>query len=111
VPGLIRGGEAVYRFFHSNCVDLLRHLSSASVQTIVTSPPYNLGVAYRTYDDGLPRSEYPEWTAQWIQAARDVLDPAGSLFLNVGSKPSITGRRSWRRPRCRTSISRTHFTG
>jgi site-specific DNA-methyltransferase (adenine-specific) len=85
---VLRRGEAVYRFFHGNCLDILPQLSSASVQTIVTSPPYNLGVAYRTYDDRLPRSEYLEWTGRWIQAARHVLDPVGSLFLNVGGKPS-----------------------
>ena len=42
---VLRRGEAVYRFFHGNCLDILPQLSSASVQTIVTSPPCNLGVA------------------------------------------------------------------
>jgi site-specific DNA-methyltransferase (adenine-specific) len=28
------------------------------------------------------------WTGKWIGAAARVLDPVGSLFLNVGSKPS-----------------------
>ena len=55
---------------------------------MVTSPPYNLGIDYRTYDDTMPRSEYLQWTQGWIQAAKRVLADAGSLFLNVGSKPS-----------------------
>ena len=58
------------------------------MQTIVTSPPYNLGIAYSTYDDRLPRADYLEWTSRWVAAAARVLDPAGSLFLNVGGKPS-----------------------
>ena len=29
---------------------------------VVTSPPNNLGIAYRTYDDGRPRADYLEWT-------------------------------------------------
>ena len=55
---------------------------------IVTSPPYNLGVRYRTYDDTLPRDRYLDWTGAWIKAAAEALDPAGSLFLNVGAKPT-----------------------
>ncbi|MGH9219611.1 MAG: DNA-methyltransferase, partial [Vicinamibacterales bacterium] len=34
-----------------------------------------------------PRAEYLRWTAEWIQAAKQVLAPGGSLFLNVGAKP------------------------
>jgi site-specific DNA-methyltransferase (adenine-specific) len=85
---VLRHGEAVHRFFHGDCLDILPRLPSASVQTIVTSPPYNLGVAYRTYDDRLSRRDYLEWTGRWIQAALGVLDRRGSLFLNVGGKPT-----------------------
>ena len=84
----LRRGNATYRFFLGDCVDILPHLPSASVQTIVTSPPYNLGIAYRTYEDRLPRGDYLAWTGQWVEAAVRVLDPMGSLFLNVGGKPT-----------------------
>jgi site-specific DNA-methyltransferase (adenine-specific) len=54
----------------------------------VTSPPYNLGVSYRTYEDTLPRAQYLDWTEAWIAAAARTLAPEGSLFLNVGAKPT-----------------------
>jgi site-specific DNA-methyltransferase (adenine-specific) len=54
----------------------------------VTSPPYNLGIDYRTYDDTMPREEYLAWSSRWIGAAARVLGPDGSLFLNVGAKPT-----------------------
>ena len=75
-------------FFHGDAVALLGALDPASVGVIVTSPPYNLGIRYRTYDDGKPRDEYLEWTDRWVREAARVLAPAGSLFLNVGAKPS-----------------------
>jgi site-specific DNA-methyltransferase (adenine-specific) len=84
---VLRRGEATYRFFHGDCIDVLAQLSSGSVQTIVTSPPYNLGIAYRSYEDRLPTADYLAWTGRWVAAAVRVIDPAGSLFLNVGSKP------------------------
>lgn len=85
---VLRHAGASYSFFHGDCVDVLRQLPSASVHTIVTSPPYNLGIAYRTYDDRLPRSEYLAWTASWIEAVSRILAQDGSFFLNVGSKPT-----------------------
>jgi site-specific DNA-methyltransferase (adenine-specific) len=83
----VRRGRSRLRFFHGDAVDILGALKTASVDAIVTSPPYNLGIRYRSYDDGRPRAEYLRWTAEWIQAAKQVLAPEGSLFLNVGAKP------------------------
>ena len=84
----VRRGRSRLRFFHGDAVDILGALKTASVDAIVTSPPYNLGIRYRSYDDGRPRAEYLRWTAEWIQAAKQVLAPEGSLFLNVGAKPT-----------------------
>ena len=81
-------GRATLRFFHADSVDVLRALSPASVSVVVTSPPYNLGIRYRSYDDSLPRSRYLDWTDAWIKAAARALSPKGSLFLNVGAKPT-----------------------
>ena len=79
---------ATLRFYHGDCVDLLRSFEPESVSAIVTSPPYNLGVRYRSYDDSLPRASYLEWTGAWVKAAGRVLAKKGSLFLNVGAKPT-----------------------
>ncbi len=67
---------------------MLGLLAKGSVDAIVTSPPYNLGIQYRTYDDTIPRSEYLAWTDNWVSRAAQVLAPDGSLFLNVGAKPT-----------------------
>lgn len=80
-------GRTRLRFFHGDAVEILKSLKSGSIDAIVTSPPYNLGIRYRSYDDGRPRNEYLEWTGEWIQAAAHALSQEGSLFLNVGAKP------------------------
>ena len=76
------------RFFLADSVEILEALAPGSISAIVTSPPYNLGIRYRTYDDSLPKSRYLSWTSRWIAAARAALEPEGSLFLNVGGKPT-----------------------
>ena len=74
--------------FHlGDCISVFRSLPAGSVSVIVTSPPYNLGVSYRSYDDTVPRTDYLEWTDAWVRAAREALAPDGSLFLNLGAKP------------------------
>lgn len=81
-------GRCTLRFYQADCLDVLAALPEASVSVIVTSPPYNLGIRYRSYEDTLPRDQYLKWSGDWIAAARRVLDPRGSLFLNVGAKPT-----------------------
>jgi site-specific DNA-methyltransferase (adenine-specific) len=83
----VRVGRATLAFYTGDAVALLSRLAPASVSAVVTSPPYNLGVRYRSYRDTLPREQYLAWTGAWVAAVARVLAPQGSLFLNVGGKP------------------------
>jgi site-specific DNA-methyltransferase (adenine-specific) len=68
-----------------DCLLELPQIQDASIDVVVTSPPYNIGVAYRSYDDRQPREFYLEWLARVGVELERVLKPGGSLFLNVGS--------------------------
>ena len=92
-------GPGTLRFFLGDCLDVLPRLAPGSVDVVVTSPPYNLGVKYRSYQDTLPRDRYLAWTAQWVEAVRAVLSPHGSLFLTrptlfhyVAARPELERR-------------------
>jgi len=81
-------GRSTLRFYLADCLDVLRGATPGAISVIVTSPPYNLGVRYRSYDDTLPRDRYLDWTDAWTKAAARAIGPKGSLFLNVGAKPT-----------------------
>lgn len=81
-------GAATFRFYLGDCVDVLAGLPRHAVDAIVTSPPYNLGIHYRSYDDTMPREDYLAWTRRWVHEAAGSLSATGSLFLNVGAKPT-----------------------
>lgn len=81
-------GQVRYQFYLGDCLELLPRLPAGSVDVAVTSPPYNLGIAYNTFDDTMPRPDYLRWTSAWIAALARTLKPEASLFLNVGSKPT-----------------------
>jgi site-specific DNA-methyltransferase (adenine-specific) len=84
----LNSGRSTFRFYLGDCLDLLDRLPAGSIDAIVTSPPYNLGIEYRTYDDTMPRDRYLAWTGEWVKRAAGALSPHGSLFLNVGAKPT-----------------------
>ena len=71
-----------------DCVAGMPKISASSVDLVVTSPPYNLGVRYRKYSDRQDRQLYLKWCASWAAQIRRVLKPSGSFFLNIGAAPS-----------------------
>lgn len=80
--------RASIQFYLADCIQVFSQLPAASIDVIITSPPYNLGIRYNRYQDTLSQSEYLKWTDAWVAAATRVLSPNGSLFLNVGARPS-----------------------
>jgi site-specific DNA-methyltransferase (adenine-specific) len=74
--------------FLEDCIVGMHHVERGSVDVIVTSPPYNLGIDYSSYNDKIPRECYLDWMEEWAKVASLVLSPKGSLFLNLGGKPS-----------------------
>ena len=71
-----------------NCLAIMTQLAAASIDVIVTSPPYNIGISYKTYDDNLPREAYLTWLKKVKKHLARVLKVDGSFFLNVGSTNS-----------------------
>ena len=63
-------------------------MTTESVDVVVTSPPYNLGIRYATFDDTANRAEYLEWSVRWASEICRILKPEGSFFLNVGAAPT-----------------------
>jgi site-specific DNA-methyltransferase (adenine-specific) len=71
-----------------DCILGMRDLLPESVDIVVTSPPYNLGIKYTNYNDSRNRDEYLVWSLEWANEVRRVLKKDGSFFLNLGAAPS-----------------------
>ena len=61
VPALAVGRQTI---LHGDCLKLMPSVRAGSVDVVVTSPPYNIGVAYRSYEDRKPRDTYLSWLSQ-----------------------------------------------
>src|SRR4029453_3427285 len=66
----------------------MSQLAAKSVDLVMTSPPYNLGISYGKYSDRQDRRSYLGWCGEWAGQIRRVLKPDGSFFLNIGAAPS-----------------------
>lgn len=75
----------------SDCLSGMRQLADGSIDVIVTSPPYNIGMRYGTYLDRKPEHEYLEWLILIGLEFYCVMHDGASLFLNVGG----TSRDPW----------------
>ena len=71
-----------------DCIKEIQGLSDSTVDLVVTSPPYNLGIAYSRYSDRQARGDYLAWCHEWAAELRRVLKNDGSIFLNLGASPS-----------------------
>lgn len=88
-PIIIQQQNKTAKLYLQDCVQGMReHLRPNSVSVIVTSPPYNLGIKYSKYDDTISRENYLAWIREWASVVKNVLADDGSLFLNIGSKPT-----------------------
>jgi adenine-specific DNA-methyltransferase len=79
-----RGGG----LWQGDAIDLLGRLPDASVNLVLTSPPYNIG---KPYDRRRTIEEYIEWCATWIAQIERILTPTGAAWINLGYLP-VPGR-------------------
>ena len=79
------------RILVGDCLLHMQAMPPGSVDVCVTSPPYNIGVAYGRHHDRMPQDAYLAWMAEVGAELARVLRDDGSLFLNVGG----TGAQPW----------------
>jgi site-specific DNA-methyltransferase (adenine-specific) len=77
-----------HRLICGNCLAVLSTLNPQSVDVVVTSPPYNLGLAYGRYDDRRAEDEYLGWLERVAGQIQRVMKPDGSFFLNISGSNS-----------------------
>jgi site-specific DNA-methyltransferase (adenine-specific) len=83
VPGI-----TAFDLRHEDCVLGMQKLPANSIDLVVTSPPYNLGIRYSNFSDRADRTGYLRWCKTWAAEIARLLKPDGSFFLNVGAAPA-----------------------
>ena len=67
-----------------DCLEVLKDIQNRTIDIVITSPPYNLGIKYNSYNDIKSQSYYLAWLRSIFAHIKRVLQDDGSVFLNVG---------------------------
>ena len=83
----MKNGTAITLYLGDCLSGMQTNLAPKSVNVVVTSPPYNIGIKYGAHKDDLPREKYLAWMSEFGRQVKRVLADDGSLFLNIGNTP------------------------
>lgn len=93
--------------YHGHCLAVLYDLPAASVDCVVSSPPYWGLRDYQAADQLGNEATLAEYVTNltWVGAAlRHVLKPSGTFWLNLGDTYSRCGAKSAASNRCKESV-------
>lgn len=71
-----------------DCREVLQSIPSKSVDVVITSPPYNIGVGYDSHYDKKTKLDYQFFLQDCFEEIQRILKDSGSFFYNVASKVS-----------------------
>ncbi|VVB75777.1 Modification methylase MjaV [Candidatus Tiddalikarchaeum anstoanum] len=75
--------------YEMDCIKGMKEvIEPNSVDIIITSPPYNIGIKYNSHKDNMPFEQYLNWMEEFGKECSIVLKENGSLFFNIGDKAS-----------------------
>jgi site-specific DNA-methyltransferase (adenine-specific) len=75
--------DYVGKVINGDCIEVMAKMPESSVDLIVTSPPYGVGIAYDTFNDDIEFEQYKLFSASWLREAYRVLKDDGRIALNI----------------------------
>jgi site-specific DNA-methyltransferase (adenine-specific) len=78
--------------YQGDCLQIFPAIPDESIDLIVTSSPYNVGIDYGVYKDNLSFKEYYLWVKKWLQECYRVNRVGGRICINIplaGNSPIV----------------------
>ena len=80
------------RIIQGDCVIEMAKLPESTVDLIVTSPPYNVGIDYDSHDDRMSMDDYWVFTEQWLTQAYRLIKDDGRVAINIPYEVNVQDR-------------------
>jgi site-specific DNA-methyltransferase (adenine-specific) len=71
------------KIVNGDCREVMKTMEEGSVDLIVTSPPYGVGIEYDVHEDDMVWEEYEKFTKSWLEQSYRVLKDDGRIALNI----------------------------
>ncbi|MDP2365228.1 MAG: site-specific DNA-methyltransferase [Ignavibacteria bacterium] len=72
----------VNKIIQGDCLNILKEMPDNFVDLVITSPPYNCGIAYDVCKDNLKWEDYYNWCEKWLRELLRILKSDGRFCLN-----------------------------
>ena len=72
--------------YHGDCLDVLPKLPNASVDAVVTDPPYSLNFMGKGWDTHASPAAFGAWCKEWARHCLRVLKPGGHMLTFGGTR-------------------------
>jgi site-specific DNA-methyltransferase (adenine-specific) len=80
------------KIINGDCVEEMGKLPESSIDLVVTSPPYNVGIDYDTHDDNQSMEDYWKFTEDWLTQAFRILKDDGRVAINIPYEINVQDR-------------------
>jgi site-specific DNA-methyltransferase (adenine-specific) len=80
------------KVINGDCIEVMKTLPDDSVNLVVSSPPYNVGIGYDTHIDTLSMDEYWGWTKEWLAETYRLLKDDGRIAINIPLETNVRER-------------------
>ena len=71
------------KIYQGDCIEVMKTFPENSIDLIVTSPPYGVGIDYDSFEDDIHFEEYKQFSKSWLTEAFRVLKDDGRIALNI----------------------------
>ena len=82
----------INRVINGDTIDVMSEMPEGWVDLMVTSPPYNVGIAYDVHNDEIVMDEYWEWSEKWLTEVYRLLKDDGRIAINIPYEVNVQAR-------------------
>jgi site-specific DNA-methyltransferase (adenine-specific) len=68
---------------NGDCIEVMKEMSEGSIDLVLTSPPYGVGINYDTHDDDIEFEDYKVFSKNWLTESFRVLKDDGRIAVNI----------------------------
>jgi site-specific DNA-methyltransferase (adenine-specific) len=80
------------KIINGDCIEEMGKLPESSIDLVVTSPPYNVGIDYDTHDDNQSMEDYWQFTENWLTQSFRILKDDGRIAVNIPYEINVQDR-------------------
>jgi site-specific DNA-methyltransferase (adenine-specific) len=80
------------KIIQGDCIIEMGKLPESTVDLVVTSPPYNVGIDYDSHDDRMTMEDYWKFTEEWLSKSYRLLKDDGRIAVNIPYEVNVQDR-------------------